>query len=168
MKFPLRLLIFVIMLFCYSMSGDSKSGSDFLKSSNYEEEKEIRNQKIKKKKNKSKVPTVEKKNEEREKILKNEDQEANFNSCEVIKECKICTYSQILNLEKCQKTGFIEILKCDEMDGIIRSCSKTIWIPKLFVVCVVMWISLLFLMSKLKEYKDKEERKIVNRIVSGV
>lgn len=102
-----------------------------------------------------------------EKNLKEDDKIENFNSCEITTSCKMCTYDQILNLEKCKKTGFIEILKCEEMEGIVKSCFKVIWVPKLYITCFFLWLFLLFFMSQLQQFKRKEEKRIVDKIVSG-
>lgn len=99
--------------------------------------------------------------------LEEDNPNANLESCVIVQSCQLCPYEQILNFEKCQKTGFIEILNCDKMEGIVRSCEKEVWIPNLYTLCGLSWVILIFGIKRLQMLKEKEEKRIVSKIVSG-
>lgn len=91
-------------------------------------------------------------------------QEPEYSGCFLQQTCRICTYSELLTEKECEKSGYIELLDCDSIKGVKRSCASNIFVPRLVIFGIFCWGALFIGLRLLGKYKRQLEQEGLSKL----
>ena len=94
-------------------------------------------------------------------------QDFKFSDCKKEEKCRICTYKEILEIKECERSGWIEVYTCQNMKGVMKSCSNPSFLPRLIYFCFFSWAALFGCFSYFKKYRKKLEEEGLKKLGNG-